>query len=280
MTRQKMHHFVPKMLLKHFSNESGKLWFFRKDSKMQVPALTSYEDVFSEGQLYAFQEDNGSENLTAETKLSEIESSIASIIKCLVRWDRKSPLPLDVNQVHQINSFIVQMFKRNPSTLRQFVTTESVKSSFQKTKEEVRGEGQIISEEFERRLLAPDEIAKAVGETQVTSVLITGDELQAVLRDRGIFLAYSEKEEFLIGSNPVLRRKGLKHDGLTDPSAEFWLPISPKLCVSPFGKLGSVTILKANDRFAKQLNDQCWLQSGAVVARSKSTIESHCVQPN
>ncbi|VAX18283.1 hypothetical protein MNBD_NITROSPINAE03-1360, partial [hydrothermal vent metagenome] len=93
MSNSRRHHFVPKMLLKRFTDDDGYLYVFDKDQPKNNIERRSPKGVFWGPYFYTSRTVDGTKDTTLEDDFSKLESDTDPIIKKIVRQARKGESP-------------------------------------------------------------------------------------------------------------------------------------------------------------------------------------------
>jgi Protein of unknown function (DUF4238) len=267
----KNNHYVPQFILRNFANTKGKVWWVRKGEQPLRPVQRLAKDVFAENHLYNVTLENGVKDTRVETELCKFEDRVAPIVTALVDWNRALPCPVSVEDLLLLQFFVIQIYKRNPKTLKEHGTTDTVLKSFQDHYALMKLHGKNVDPLIEAEILTLGFAQNSLKEIQVLSVLHFSDEMNVALQNHGIILAYNADKNFVVGDNPIrwLKIPGL--DGVEDET-QLWFPVAPNLAISPVGPKDKLALLAANKNFVNSLNRQSWSHSVSVVAKTKSDL--------
>jgi hypothetical protein len=120
-TKAKRHHFIPQMMLRHFADNDGQLWFWRRDSAEDGVRKTSTQNLFVEKDLYTFTAANGMKDVALETFFSHLEGAGATFISQLADIIRRGKTPkLDESAWEFWGQFFYYHLKRAPGAIAFF----------------------------------------------------------------------------------------------------------------------------------------------------------------
>ncbi|MFN4220655.1 MAG: DUF4238 domain-containing protein [Novosphingobium meiothermophilum] len=119
--RPKRHHFIPQMMLRHFADDDGQLWFWRRDLMPGDTRKTSTQNLFVEKDLYTFVQGNGEKDVALETFFSNLEGVGAAFINGLAAIVRGGREPeLDAGAWEFWSHFFYFHLKRTPGAIAAF----------------------------------------------------------------------------------------------------------------------------------------------------------------
>ena len=106
VTRPKRHHFIPQMMLRHFADDDGQLWFWRRDLEPGDTRKTSTQNLFVEKDLYTFVQHNGEKDVALENFFAKMEGGGSTFINNLATIVRDGEIPeLDASAWEFWNNF-------------------------------------------------------------------------------------------------------------------------------------------------------------------------------
>lgn len=104
---KKAQHYIPRMYLKRFVDDMGRLWVLERGNK---PRASGAKDEAHRHDFYTF-DDAGTRNETAEQVLSVVESRVSPILKGLAHPQFR----MTAEQVASLYLFVALMFVRVPA---------------------------------------------------------------------------------------------------------------------------------------------------------------------
>jgi hypothetical protein len=89
----KKHHYVPRLLLRRFADNNGKLWFYNKKAPDIGVCPRRPEDIFFEKHLYSLVDEDGGKNVALEIAFSRFEATINPIFQHICDQAKKGMEP-------------------------------------------------------------------------------------------------------------------------------------------------------------------------------------------
>ncbi|MCY4437348.1 MAG: DUF4238 domain-containing protein [Chloroflexi bacterium] len=273
MNNPKRHHYIPRMLLKHFVDERGNLYCFDRDSRDRCVTRRNPKTLFTFRHLYSFHKLDGERDYsTEEDFLRAIENKASPIVEKIVCNARKAELSYltpDENSVWV--EFFFTLWKRLPALRDSSASSQLRSEQNQQWYREIKGiaDGEAIDfyemEEFLKQEAWPRAIPET-NELMETRILPT-------LRRMSLCVVIVEKEQsgFVIGSNPIV--KALPHLDLDHPEVEIWTPLAHDVAVV-FRHGRPDELYYATDEFIQRLNERVFEQSKEIAGRSREQIKS------
>ena len=118
MNRPKNQHYIPRMLLKRFTNQEGKLYVYDRCHPEKGIQKKDPKKTFVRRHLYTQVKEDGTRDVDVETKfLAPLESDVSSVIEKIVNAARRGPPPnLSPDEKDIWVKFFYNMFVRVPET--------------------------------------------------------------------------------------------------------------------------------------------------------------------
>ena len=278
MSIPKDQHYIPRMLLKRFTDKEGNLYFYDKRHPDKGVRKRAPKNLFYERHLYTQVGRDGAQDVSAETEfLAGLENRSEPIVEKIVSTASKTEIP-DLNSIERRNfaKFFYNLMVRVPEVRDGIMAN---------TDQEVTSEIRMKPADQPRNA---DEIAMLRG----------GDEKQRLLRNASIqsmqksfdnnpmferlangrigitvIRRSSQMRSFIIGSSPVARLPLPSGFLLDYPNVEIWLPLDRKVAVALiFGNCDKLRILEPKQ--IQRLNESVFEQSSIVAGCSCRLIES------
>ncbi len=82
--KKRRNHFVPRMLLKNFTDEDGKLYFFDKRFEEKRILKTTPDALYRECDLYVVRNEDGNRDDSAEDRFAEFERKVAPVFDKII----------------------------------------------------------------------------------------------------------------------------------------------------------------------------------------------------
>ena len=266
--RSQRHHYIPRMLLKHFCDADGMLWYgIRRDRRVirissrdafvQTNLYTSYEDVqeLSEGLQYLPDD-------RYEQEFSRLEGRAARALKKIIEGashildggdvaDFPVMSPIEMTAWKE---FYVSMLNRTPDAIARVVARSGNQHPAEEALDDVLSKAdpsdvlRFTKPEWDQ---LKDRIAHSVSAAFASSIhehLPNGFELG----DVGLMIAAyrNPKNSFIVGSNGVadVSRADAGSMGVQ------WLPIAPSVAIAMSDDPTMVTLRIDDDSLRRQIN--------------------------
>lgn len=278
MNIPKDQHYIPRMLLKRFTDKEGNLSFYDKRHPDKGVRKRTPKNLFYERHLYTQVEEDGTQDASVETEfLAVLESKVAPIIAMIVKAARLRRVPvLEACERKAYVEYFRTQLVRLPERRRWFA-------------EETRRQMiQEIENASAVRLLKDHELALLNGDEEIERMWNNSSIAtlpQAFARDPmseryargGLCVAVirkpTSKRAFVIGSNPIVRLVDDDRIYYENPDIELWLPLARDVAVAlnP-GTCDRLKVMK--DKHIWKTNEIIFNQSAIVAGCSCELIES------
>lgn len=117
----KRHHFIPQMMLRHFADDDGQLWFWRRDFEKGAVKKTGTKLLFAENDLYTLVDADGEKDVALEKFFAKMEGVGAKFIDDLAGIIRAGETPkLDDGAWDFWGDFFYYHLKRTPGAIDAF----------------------------------------------------------------------------------------------------------------------------------------------------------------
>ena len=81
------------MMLRHFADDQGRLWFWRRDFAAGAARTTTTANLFVEKDLYTFIRSDGSKDVALEEFFAQLEGVGSTFINALAKIVRAGDVP-------------------------------------------------------------------------------------------------------------------------------------------------------------------------------------------
>lgn len=216
MTNPRRQHWVPRLYLREFATpdtvgqDNPDVWLFHKDEG--DPFRTSISNVASSSFLYSTVSDSGERDFTVESKLSDLESTIAPIWKQLAN----DFISLEDSTIRKgVGLFVATLFHRNPQRIDDHVAlteakTHVKKERIDKTDSDMPKPREALKDQFVHTLLK---------ESRPTAEELISKRWAVIVADQPVF-ATSDNPVMVLHDDRLLRGLGF-FDG------DIMVPVSP-----------------------------------------------------
>lgn len=245
MSRTKQPHFVPRLILRNFTDSEGFLHCFDKRTNRFYKSAPG--NAFRQSGLYPQQ---------VEVELGLVEAPFDPIVKRVIchaarnAWRRMSQ-----NETSALRSFLMMQLRRTPDFLDLYK--------------------QMITQQIGRPL-TPDE-ERAVERAWVAShSMELNEEVESAFGSKGVGAARvrNPQKALVIGSHPVAVScpNGIP---ITHPEAAFHMAISPEISLGLYGgEADKVTLRFLNDELVDRQNLDVLQRSRVIASHSPDLTES------
>ena len=261
MKEPKRHHFVPRMLLRNFTDEKGQLYFFDERSEEKCVRPIGLDNFCVEKNLYTCRDECGNEDVSAEEDFSELEGQTAGIIKKIISAARDGKLPeLTPSEKETLDRFLLCQWSRVPDASDP-ILARSFRSICVENPE-ILNVPEKEQERFRREMRV---------KSLTHNVRNPSKKILSVFENKGLAvgIANASDQSLVIGSNPVL----------ADPPGYFlfgrirkdWLPIAPDIAIASYFPRGFEGFVELD---VGSFNQAVFRQSSAIAGNSKELIGS------
>ena len=283
-TRSKLHHYIPRFLIKNWADGSGKVWVYNQNT--QCIYRSSPRNVFAKNYLYAYQHSLGAEKSDAfEKRFSCEESAVSEIFRRIIVTARKKQiLSLDSQETFHCRSFLISLVRRIPESqdrIRDYngdAFLEAVRR-LPDAKSMGLDDPNILYQD--KRVL---EMKKMV-ESNVSAVFASGTSPRDRIRSHDyarrtgmhvVSLGNSERG-FVLGSHGFSYATERDKDGNYRRSA--WFPFAPDIALAltdqpEFVWNSYFEDSEKEDRFTREINKSTLILSKYVVAKDKQLLKN------
>jgi hypothetical protein len=275
-TRAKRHHFIPQMMLRHFADNDGQLWFWRRDSAEDGVRKTSTQNLFVEKDLYTFTAANGTKDVALETFFSNLEGAGAQFISNLADIIRREETPkLDDNAWKFWGQFFYYHLKRTPGAIaffaKQMNWDQRIDNSYQKIKAVRAQTGGNADEQGLRDKIRQNAIVTAQRAQPSDKVLA----LFATL-GLAIYKVADPVKSFIVGDIPGATAKFRMPNGQWSHPTLF-LPLTWGIAVGQLQGGRKVEIIEVDRDQVRLMNIATTARSCVIAGRSSALINSLAV---
>lgn len=245
MSRTKQPHFVPRLILRNFTDSEGFLHCFDKQTNRFYSSAPA--NVFRQSGLYPQE---------VEVQLGRVEAPFDPIVKKVIRhaarnaWRRMSQ-----DETSALRTFLMMQLRRTPDFLELYK--------------------QMIAQQIGRSL-TPDEERAAARKLAASHSMELNEEVESAFSSKGVGAARvrNPQKALVIGSHPVAVScpNGIPS---THPEAAFHMAISPGIALGLFGgDADKVTLGFLDDELVDRQNLDVLQRSRIIASHSAGLTES------
>ena len=277
MTKPRRQHTIPQFILRHFVEDKGRIYYFRKSNVDRGIIPTTPKNTFVEGDAYSIRTLEEAIDVSVENKFSKIESLAALSVSKILEAIRNDRMPsLTQNDRIALNWFIYHQATRVPDVTDRIVAETPFEQMVQDAKEQILAQGGTVPLEQERELIESKD--QLLHNARVMAVGTTSEKVMPYLEKRGLTILHIVRDDmcFVIGSNPMLRstRNGKSH--LADLDVELHLPVASDTALVLHGSSPEkfiVRVVKDRD-WVRDFNERVFAQSSATASGSRQLLVS------
>ena len=278
MNIPKNHHYIPQMLLKRFTNQEGKLYVYDRCHPEKGIQKKDPRKTFVRRHLYTQVEEDGTRDVSVETKfLAPLESDASPVIEKIISAARMRLIPeLSAFERRSFVTFFYYQLMRLPAVRDEFVDEISeVLTSYLAAAAKVRP-----LNSYEQALLAEGDARERHLENASVSTLRSspvGKETIEEIENGSLCVAVTKRPKpnrsFIIGDFPYLRLTDHNLLYFDNRIIEIWLPLASDVAVAltpvRFDKLKIMKDIKI-----RELHEWISQQSTVIAGCSRELIES------
>ena len=273
--RSRRHHYIPEMLTKNFLDGNCKLQFFEKSTGSFCERTPN--GVFWQPHLNTRFVDGGKRgDWTAETKLGQLESVAATVLKRIIDEFDSGHSPQLTNQdVAVCNRFYIHMLFRNPKYAPAILSRMSAEDAYYRACCKLLEQAGLTVPDrltFDTSAEWEDCKAKIVHNNRASfaAALSSGlqNEIRRFERDKGLAIGIARKNavKFIVGDC------GVTKDAIGDDVPFGWLPVSPRVAIYPEKQPGFIRVVEIEDDHVDAINDYAYRASDGIVGQTKHDL--------
>ncbi|MGC1188896.1 MAG: DUF4238 domain-containing protein [Candidatus Acidiferrales bacterium] len=272
-------HTVSKMLLKRFTNEDGKLFFFVKAFPEKGVLVTTPEKLFRQTHIYTARREDGTLDVSLENYYARLESLAEPIVEKIVTSARAGERPHLTPDERQIwDLFFLNQWKRVPDFHETIVVPEDIETRIKRLSADFEANIRPLNSAEESNLRDPQSRERIMRNAMIHALARPSPRILTVLKKKGLVIAVIRKpnKSLAIGSFPVVKLTFPGRENLEDPSVEAWLPIAHDVAVSPAPIPPQEEALcpMQDDSMIRRLNVATCNKSSTIAGKSKLLIAS------
>lgn len=267
----KRHHFIPQMMLRHFADNDGQLWFWRRGFVAGEVRKAGTQQLFVEKDLYTLFLPDGSKDVALEKFFSVMEGNGASFIDQLADAVRTNKQPKLTEGAWDFwDLFFYYQLKRTPGAIRAIGTKMGFDKRIKAAADEVRAIRRDKGDVDEPGLegwIAKNTIVHA-------QAARPGDELLAQFKTMGlaIYRITNSQKSFMVGDVPGAVAKFRIENGWSRPT--LFLPLTWDIAVGQLAGRRAVEVVPVDRDQVRRMNVASTAQSAVIAGRSEALIAS------
>lgn len=273
MNEPRRQHYVPIMLLQHFTDKDGWLHVLGRQFTTNEVLRLRPDQALVVKHLHAIYDMDGRKDYSNERILSRIEDAAGPVVKRMISAARRLERPCLTQQEKDVwtRFFTSQWFRSPdlypPSNIEDEKLEESVREYFKDNAERID------------HVLNDDALPKMIKHNAKAGMALSADQSSAYgIVERSqvrIAVIKSPRKSFVIGSNSLAKVIPRGFASLSRPDGYQWLPIAHDIAVT-FASIPDLdeSIEIADGQFVRTVNKATFRQSMQIAGRSRDLVAS------
>jgi hypothetical protein len=269
----KRHHFIPQMMLRHFTDVNDRLWFWRRESEKGDIRSTSTQNLFVEKDLYTVVLANGGKDVALEKFFSSLESVGAKFISELATIIREGSVPrLDEGAWQFWSDFFYYQLKRSPGFIAAFADRMNFEGRIQNAVKNLEADLRASGEEQSDPSIAVKIRRNAIIVAQRSP---PSAEVREAFSKMGlaIYVNRDPKRSFIVGDVPGASVPFRRPDRSWSRRTLF-LPLTWDICVGQLDLQKGVEVIEVEPDQVRRMNEASAARSTLFAGRSELLIDS------
>lgn len=271
--RPKRHHFIPQMMLRHFADDDGQLWFWRRDLMPGDTRKTSTQNLFVEKDLYTFVQGNGEKDVALETFFSNLEGVGAAFINGLAAIVRGGREPeLDAGAWEFWSHFFYFHLKRTPGAIAAFAEQMNFDELVRQTAAKIKAirleTGGDANEENLEEKIRKNAIVMAQAAKPSAEVLAAFEQMGLA-----IYKVANSRKSFIVTDVPGATARFKLPDGSMSKPTLF-VPLTWDIAVGQLAGGRRVEVVTVDADQVRRMNEASAARSLVIAGRSAELIGS------
>ena len=255
-------HFVPRMLLRNFTDAKRRLHSFDKNLQENRIRKSGVKKFCAENDIYTVYDEHGNKDFSVEKAFSDLENICAPIIRKIIETARVGKPPgLISPEKSALNLFLLCQCSRVPDW-NDPILTRRFENTFRENPE-------ILE-------MSKKEIDRFKREVRVRSlahyVKNPNKKILSILENKGltIGIAATGNGSLVIGSNPVV----VDHPDyyMFGRIRKDWLPIAHDIAIALSFPRGAENLVEFGDAHIRSFNEAVFRQSTTIAGNSRELI--------
>lgn len=224
---------MPKSLLKHFTDESGKLWYATrpstKDSFGPVVQRTPEGSFWRRNFFTTLDEANRPSDSVERNFYGAVDNHIGKLIPEVKEILASGRFPIFSNSaLDAFRHLIIALYKRSIDTVADFDEKDVGSEVIESISRDATSQLGISRSELISQLNLPNPVAIGRDVRVGAQILYPGDLIDALEGSNVSVIEAEGRSSFIIGSRMVYRIANGTTDKIGSVNVEIWLPITPK----------------------------------------------------
>jgi hypothetical protein len=272
----KKHHYVPRLLLRRFADNNGKLWFYNKKAPDIGVCPRRPEDIFFEKHLYSLVDEDGGKNVALEIAFSRFEATINPIFQHICDQAKKGMEPkLSAEERSIVDQYVYLQWKRTPDSLTASMSESDFRDQISEGIAEFEATVRPITDDERSKLLDGRNIKRLFKNIRTKVIAQPGEQVLEAMAGCGLVIgSAAEPKSFVIGSKPIVKFTTQAEKRVGHGEVEVWMPISSSVAIAHVARHGEQIALLTEISLIRAINLAIARQSTAFAGRSERLISS------
>lgn len=279
--RSKEHHYVPQVLQRSFAASKDKIWHSERgaDGQFQAPELRLIEKTFVLRNYYTVEIEGELSDVVERKFYGEIDGYLGRILPAVKEaFDRGTVPTFSDGSLLSLQQVVIEMAKRTPDFANDYVDAAKGREFVEELLADTTGK---LPEE-ERAVLRKElgdlgRLRQYGRQIRMKATVRTSDEVHDAIEPfQARWATSTGRHSYILASRMVMRIGNGGHNGLANPDAEIWMPISPKICLVLTRDAGREIPLRSEDtvKHIRQFNEFAAVTSREIASHSPELLES------
>jgi hypothetical protein len=270
----KLHHYVPRLILRKFADESGQLNFVRRSSLTITKA--AIRNLFAINHLYSRTEEDGSKDVSLEDFYASIEGDTGEVLTSIISAARSSQIVSPSSQERRVlDKFIYHLWRRTPDVFDRMFPAGSDEEAISLIEVALREKQHPLSEDDSQKLRIPGNAKRLLKNTRIEILQAERPEILKTLSEFELHtvVVADKRSSFIVGSYPILVLDGQKLTTFISSGTEIWVPVAPDVALCLCAPL-SFQSIAADQTLVRKVNELIVARSSAIASHSEALLKS------
>ncbi|MGX9855794.1 DUF4238 domain-containing protein [Limimaricola variabilis] len=279
--RSKEHHYVPKVLQRQFLADGDFIWYSARDQSGSycAPYPKHIDKCFVRRNYYTILARMMPSDIVEKNYYGDIDNYLGGVLPEISRALEQDRVPtFHGGALNSIRRVVIEMTKRTPEyaskideeAVGQRVVEDTLADLCDDMSDEERQSMQDV-------LHQPDRLKELGRTVRVRSIIQHSDEVNDALRGLSVhWTKITTHHSYILSSLTTYRIGNGGSNGLSNPDAEIWMPVSPKhalvLARNIEGRLPPIVVDPPHH--VRQVNEHAARHSNEIASHSRKLIES------
>ena len=279
-SRSRNHHYVPQVLQRQFLAKNQCIWFSERgdDGKYCAPYLKNIAKAFFRKDHYTIDINDKPSDIVETDFYGSIDNYLGQLLPQITRYLNSGIPPLfESGALTGLRQTVIAMAKRTPEFTDKF-DDQTIGLEFADTLLTALPEHSGIERTHILKTLSDKNSLKKTGRTiRVRATIAPSDKVDTVLEEFSArFVISSSRHSYIISSLLAYIIGNGGPNGLSNPKAEIWMPISPKhvlvLIRDPDNRIPIIS--EDTTDHIRQVNEFSAHNSKQIASHSQQLLES------